>query len=364
MDAVVPDWVTFAASMPIAFAQVREDSLLDVEILERIGGRQIRGIMIASGGCTAAALVASGRLTELHLVDMNPAQLALSRLKLDLLHTAMPQERAEILGHAPLSINERSARLGEALRRLELSPDVLGPPSFVAEVGPDQAGRYELLFAQLRHEIRGFTSEIVDLLNLDDTAERIRRTRPEAPLGRAIDEAFEHGMALPHLVRLFGAQATQNSLESFAKHFARRTRQAIALGCTVDNPYLWQLLTGKFPNGVTTPWMSAMPPSRLPEVIESHCTFDMALACFCDRFDFVHLSNILDWLDPDQARRTLQLASCALRPGGYVLIRQLNSALDIPSLDPSFDWLAAEAGAMHARDRSFFYRDLHLGRKR
>ena len=260
MDAVVPDWVTFAAGMPIAFAQVREDSLLDVEILERIGGRQIRGIMIASGGCTAAALVASGRLTELHLVDMNPAQLALSRLKLDLLHTAMPQERAEILGHAPLSINERSARLGEALRRLELPPDVLGPPSFVAEVGPDQAGRYELLFAQLRHEIRGFTSEIVDLLNLDDTAERIRRTRPEAPLGRAIDEAFEHGMALPHLVRLFGAQATQNSLESFAKHFARRTRQAIALGCTVDNPYLWQLLTGKFPNGVTTPWMSAMPP--------------------------------------------------------------------------------------------------------
>ena len=47
-------------------------------------------------------------------------------------------------------------------------------------------------------------------------------------------------------------------------------------------------------------------------------------------YDFVHLSNILDWLSPEEARATLDVAHAALRPGGWVLIRQLNSTLDIP----------------------------------
>jgi S-adenosylmethionine-diacylglycerol 3-amino-3-carboxypropyl transferase len=81
-------------------------------------------------------------------------------------------------------------------------------------------------------------------------------------------------------------------------------------------------------------------------------------------FDFVHLSNILDWLSPEEARRTLELAWESLQPGGWVLIRQLNSVLDIPHLGHMFDWHAAEASDLHARDRSFFYRALHLGKKR
>jgi S-adenosylmethionine-diacylglycerol 3-amino-3-carboxypropyl transferase len=80
-------------------------------------------------------------------------------------------------------------------------------------------------------------------------------------------------------------------------------------------------------------------------------------------FDFIHLSNVLDWLSPEQARSTLDLAWKALRPGGRVLIRQLNSSLDIPALVSRFTWLADEAAELHAGDRSFFYRKLHLGAK-
>jgi len=47
-----------------------------------------------------------------------------------------------------------------------------------------------------------------------------------------------------------------------------------------------------------------------------------------------------------------------------VLIRQLNSTLDIPALGAQFAWEESEAAALHAADRSFFYRGLHLGRKR
>ena len=80
-------------------------------------------------------------------------------------------------------------------------------------------------------------------------------------------------------------------------------------------------------------------------------------------FDFVHLSNILDWLSPDEARATLDLAWRALRPGGWTLIRQLNSNLDIQALGERFQWQRTPAEALHNRDRSFFYRGLHLGRK-
>ena len=91
---------------------------------------------------------------------------------------------------------------------------------------------------------------------------------------------------------------------------------------------------------------------------------DAALADAREEFDFCHLSNILDWLSPDEAHATLEVARSALRPGGWVLIRQLNSTLEIPSLGPGFSWQSAESQALHARDRSFFYRALHLGRKR
>ena len=63
------------AALPIAFSQVREDPAVDETILAGLPPGA-RVFMIASGGDTAASLVASGRVSHLHLVDINPAQLA------------------------------------------------------------------------------------------------------------------------------------------------------------------------------------------------------------------------------------------------------------------------------------------------
>jgi S-adenosylmethionine-diacylglycerol 3-amino-3-carboxypropyl transferase len=171
-------------------------------------------------------------------------------------------------------------------------------------------------------------------------------------------------MALPNLVRLFGPEATRNSREPFSRHFANRTRRAVATLPTHDNPYLWQLLLGRFPPGFRYPWLDMASPARMPQITEFIGSMDSALTGSDTEFDLIHLSNILDWLDPEQARRTLELAAERLCPGGYVLIRQLNSTLNIPSLGGGIEWRTNEADALHARDRSFFYRRLHLGRKR
>lgn len=254
------------------------------------------------------------------------------------------------------------AILANALDAIEAPADALGSQEVVAELGPDHSGRYELLFARLRFEMREIAW--AKLLATPDSAGRAETVAASSDLGRTFDAAFDRVMALPNLVRLFSAEATRNSAEPFSRHFARRTRHAIAMPLADANPYLWQLLLGRFPPDAIYPWLDAAAPARMPAITESAGSMDAVLAGFRDSFDYVHLSNILDWLAPDDARRILEHAYDALRRGGFAMIRQLNSTLDIPSLGERFEWLADEARALHVRDRSFFYRALHLGRKR
>jgi S-adenosylmethionine-diacylglycerol 3-amino-3-carboxypropyl transferase len=358
----LPQWVAAAAGLPVAFAQVREDALLDRWVVDRCPA-PARAILVASGGCTAAALAAGGRVGILHLVDRNPAQIALTRLKLRLLQTAEPLRRRELLGHDPLDPRERIGRLTAELTALDLSPEHLGPPLVIAAVGPDHAGRYEQVFAALRRELAPVADELAALLTLRDTDHQAAQVAPATALGRALDDAFDRVMDLPVLVRLFGEQATQNRREPFARHFANRTRHALATLPAADNPYLWQVLAGRYP-GEAAPWLTMPAPSAPPEVTATVASMDDALAAEPGAFDFVHLSNILDWLSPEEARRTLDRAAAALRPGGWVLVRQLNSTLDIPALGGRIDWQPDLAAGLLARDRSYFYRALHLGRKR
>lgn len=357
-------WLHEAAALPVAFALVREDALLDVEVLARTGP-PARVLMVASGGCTAAVLATLSNVTHLHLVDPNPAQLALARLKLHLLSTAAPDSRRTLLGHAPLAAEERRRLLAEALTALGLPETVLGPPEQIARLGPDHAGRYERLFARLRETLLPSDGELAALLELRDPAEQARRVSPGTPLGHALDAAYDEVLALPNLVRLFGEEATQNPGEPFARHFARRTRAALAALPAADNPYLWLMLAGWLPDATAIPWLTLPAPARLPDIVCTRGLMAEVLAGVksTERYDVVHLSNILDWLTPGQATRTLELAWRALRPGGYVFIRQLNSTLEIRGLGESFRWLDGESEAMHRRDRSFFYRALHLGRK-
>jgi len=362
-DGTVSPWVLETAHLPIAFAQVREDATLDQWVLDQLEcSAEI--IMVASGGCTAAALAAMPRVSRLHLIDPNPAQIALSRLKLRLLATTNVPERLSLLGHTPMPVAKRRLRLTAELQALNLPADAMGPIDLIAEVGLDQAGRYEILFSKLRAALSDATGEITALLQLCDPAEQSRTADPATHLGGALDAAFDSVMALPNLIGLFGEAATRNRCEPFSRHFARRTRHALATLPAANNPYLWQMLQGRFPSGVVYPWLEAATPSRMPEVIWTVTTMAEALNGELEAFDFVHLSNILDWLAPEEARSTLDLAWKALRPGGCTLIRQLNSSLDIKRLGERFQWESKSAAALHDRDRSFFYCGLHLGRKR
>lgn len=358
-DPVVTDWLEEAARFPVAFAQVREDALIDRFIAGQLP-EKARGLMIASGGCTAALLAAEGRFAHLTLADLNLAQLDLARLKLAMVAEQTPHERMELLGHTPMPAETRKTRLIEVMDRHGIAPDRFGPIDRVAEAGLDQVGRYEWLFHQLRQAI-GDADTTESLMRLENTDAQAAFLRDQPAYVARLERAFAEVMALPNLVRLFGEGATQNAVMPFAQHFLRRTEHVLHSLPAATNPWLAQLLLGRF-EATAYPWLDLPQQSIATQIDYQLGAMAEVLAQTDERFEFIHLSNILDWLSADEAAALLERAATRLRPGGWLIIRQLNSALDIPALGAKLDWQTDISARLHAQDRSFFYQSLHIAR--
>lgn len=358
------DWTRRASSLPLAFAQVREDPRQDVELVSALPDNPVV-VMIASGGETAVQ-IARCRPVQLHLVDMNPAQLALTRLKLRLSKHASIAEAREVLGHELIEPSKRIDLLRRLLKELELPENTFGPIEIVADWGLDFSGRYERTFAELQHELLPIQPEISALLNNTDVSiASAGLLNPRTESGEVFDRAFQKVMSLENLVSLFGADATQNPRQSFAEHFACRTRLSLSRSDRKQNPFLWQLLVGRFPSEAAYDWLQ--PDTFESSQIQSHPNLHCGrmvdvLSTFPDAsVNLVHLSNILDWLSPHDAFETLTCARRVLKSGGLVILRQLNSTLSVPDLESHLRWDEVAGKRMVEEDRSFFYPQIFVG---
>jgi S-adenosylmethionine-diacylglycerol 3-amino-3-carboxypropyl transferase len=355
------EWVKSTASLPVAFAQVREDPLIDAELV-RLFDRPPRVLMIASGGDTAAWL-STAPIESLHLADINQAQLNLTRFKLDLLITADRDERLRLLGHQPLSESVRSHEISLRLERLDLPPDALGPLPWLGRFGLDHCGRYEWLFARLRDLLDDESDSVTQLMRLRDPAEQSAWVAPGSGLGKRIQAAFDQTMELSRLVEIFGPGATANRIVPFADHFMGQTRRALATFPAAENPFLQQIFLGRFLDK-PWPWLDSEKLDRLPDTRYSCEAMSSVLSAAKDEsYDLIHLSNILDWIQPAEAARVLHDACRCLSAGGIVVIRQLNSRLAVREIPCELEWHSGLSSDLHRSDRSFFYRSLHIGMK-
>lgn len=349
-------WVNTACQFPVGFAQVREDPLLDVQVIEHLNRPQTKVLMIASGGCTAALLATHPLVNELTVVDPNLSQLGLTQLKLHLLEHCSIEERLSILGHQQMPVQDRREWIARHLNLLGLPADTLGDLDKVAESGLDYSGRYEYLFLQLQHEIRHFEPEISAVLSNSNST-------ISENLKDALNASFKKVMTLDNLVALYGEGATQNPAMPFWEHFFLQTMNALNCPLAKNNPFLSQLLLGQF-NQQPYEWLTKPKQTISKKLKFLNNTLSETLDMANDSFDFIHLSNALDWLNPQEAKSMLRSVANKLNSGGMLILRQLNSTLDIPSLGSNqIEWQVQDGADYLHQDRSFFYKRLLVGKK-
>jgi len=353
-------WLCEAARLPLGFAQVREDALLDLKVLSLVKANA-DVCLVASGGCTAAYLAASADVKSICLVDTNEAQLLLSRFKLHLLQRESTESRLSLLGHLSMPAEQRFDKVNTILNGLQTTGEKLAPQNYIAEKGLDYSGRYERLFNHLQRSFANSAqADLEFFLSLEKIVEQVRFVA-ESGLGKLFDSTFADTFALKNLVALFGKQATENAHKPFAIHFRERLQHAIEILPSASNPYLYQFLAGRYPENFHSPWLHCPAGKTSTRLDYIHASIGSFLENKKEHFDMIGLSNILDWLNASDAKTVLQAAFEALKPGGLVFIRQLNSRANIPEIAPDFAW--QNTTQLQACDRSFFYRQLHLGLK-
>ncbi len=315
---------------PIQFAVVREDPLVEVEVLRRHPCRS--ALLIASGGCTALTLQAVFPELALTLLDPNVAQLDLVQRKVDALE-----------------------KLSGAARKERFNVETDDP------TGLSECGNFESLFRGLRTFLHEF------VLPRDD----VRRLFEEpGALAEAPRLLFEHrfwpvafGMYFsdPLLNAIFGDAATQHAEPgSYPDYFRRLSEAGLARGDARDNPFLHHVFLGHYLDreGCLPRFLTA------PAAAYRFAFAEGALDAGVDlsAFDLVDLSNIMDWMSPADVASLLTKVRDEMRPGAAVLWRQLNNRRNLEGpLREHFAFDAAWQRSLQERDRSPFYSSVHVG---
>ena len=346
----------------IRYASVWEDADLLCEALApaAAGGRLLS---VASAGDNALALVTLDP-AEVVAVDLNPAQLACVELRMAAFRRL---EHADVL--AFLGVAESAGR-ADTYRRLrgDLSPEARGfwdaHPGTVAG-GVVHAGKFE-------RYLRAFRRRVLPLVHSRRTIQALRAPRTieeqRAFYAREWDTWRWRGM-----FRLFFSRAVMGRLGrdpalfdhvggvSTGDRILARTRYALTELPVRSNPYCAYIMTGTYP------------PEALPRYLRPE-HFD-AIRARLDRVRLVrggvettdgpfhgfNLSDVFEYMDDAEHARVYAALVDRAAPGARLAYWNMMARRARPDAEAGrVRRLDAEAKALHARDRAWFYSAFHL----
>lgn len=315
----------------VNFAVVREDPHIEEQLIKQFSPSKT--LIIASGGCTALHLLTTFPGIHLTLFDTNAAQLHLIQRK----------------------INSYNTRTRDYFHHFNIETDT--------SLGLNQLGAFESLFRSFRHFIHTFV--------MDYTGLRVLLSNPghTAAIAEMFSSpywpvAFELFFSDSLLNAMFGPAATQNAAKgSYPAYFQQAFQTAMLKPNACNNYFLHHVFLGCYlsnPNAL---------PSYLTKTVKiatpsmRHC--DLYDINNLDTYDLVCLSNILDWMNIEQATRLANHLNTHAKQNALILIRQLNSTLDMSQLFGSgFSVNHALGNAFLQSDRSMFYSTINLLCKR
>lgn len=361
MSTTIADRADFSA---LRYAQVWEDAdVLCAALAVQPGDRVLS---IASAGDNALALLAEGGAEgprEVVAVDLSAAQLHAVAIRVAAFRTLDHGEVLELVGSRP------SRHRADLYRRLRPALDADARafwdarPREVAR-GIGHAGRFERYFRLFRRVVLPLAQprrHVRTLLAGGGTAESrrawydahwdawrwralFRLAAGRAALGRARDPRFfDHvGADVPVADRL-----------------AARVRDAVTATDPVTNPYLYWILTGA--HGEALPRYLRAEHFETIRARLDRLTLHRSAIEHLDgeRFDAFNLSDVFEYLAPDDAARLFAHVAGLAAPGARVAWWDLLAERRVPPGVPLIEDDALGA-RLHAADRAPFYRAFHV----
>jgi len=349
----------------IAFSQVREDPELDLLVLESIKTKDKKALVIGSGGCSILTLLLDQNIEKLDVIDANIDQIELIKLKIALLKNSNTQEFIQFTEGQ--NINYRNKFLNNIKNDEFFNKEYWKEPHNFNQLisGINQAGVFERLFKNLRDE---FTDCPMLIENNDEW-----------------DAAFETVFNRSNLISAFGENAVKYSMsKEFTEHFSEVMSKAIKKYQFENNYFLDQIFKGQYNEDL---------PIFLDEENKKIILSNLHKLNFINKpfheyvketnqtYDFIHTSNITDWLPLDILDGMYKDIYTKLNVKGKVMSRRLNgdhSLIDIVGkiFQTSKNALRDHAVSYQTRftendlidlkeeDKSFFYNEVFFGEKK
>lgn len=345
----------------IRYAQCWEDADVLVEALQPAGRVCVS---IASAGDNAFALLAAGAARVVAL-DLNPAQLACLALRAAAYRTLEYSEFLCLLGSRPAAPAARAALYARC--RPELTPDVAAfwdaRPSLLA-AGIGAAGKFENYF-------RLFRSRVLPLVHSRARVAELLDTPRDPSARRAFHARRWDTWRWRLLFRLFFSRRLMGALGrdpaffnyvegSVSARLLARTRHALTELDPTANPYLHWILRGT--HGAALPF--ALREENFLRIRENLHRLEWHPATLEDWLarpeapaaDAFNLSDIFEYMSPDNTERLLRAILARARPGARLAYWNMLVPRSRPeSLAAQLRPLSDLAAALHARDQAWFY---------
>lgn len=286
---------------PIFFAQTREHSQVELDAI--CNKTNINICLIASGGdmlCDIASRYLS--VSQIDVIDCNMNQIYLSKLKLALIQKYCGKFNIDFLTNGFKFFDKSNMLCCQIMIKDLFFSNLLDSETHnywidnicLLEEGVNQNGRFEKLFQKLN----------------------------KGP----IDKYFSH----QYLTKVFGENATKYSMsKSFTEHFQGILKK-YQKDCPdpINNYFHYQILNNCYPkNGDLPLYLSIGEPIKInyPIIFHQDNMLDFLKKQSDSKYDLIHLSNIIDWLDPKMLCDLLDEVGRTLIISGKATLRRLNS---------------------------------------
>ena len=322
------------------FAQVREDPRAEITALAP--GATDRVVVVSSGGCTALSLLAVGA-GDVHAVDLNVTQNHVVELKYAAVSRLSRVNAIRFLGGLPADAGERVATY------VSLRDNLTSDAQAYWDDRSDAIGKGVLRSGVSERFIRLVSWVVTHLVQNPSRVRRMLSAHSIA-VQRELFANEWNGLRWRLLFKVLlnrwvmsrahdPAFFEHAQLSSFAEHFRKLADHALCDIPTVDNYFLHEMLTGRYPverlNGVP-PYLTCAGARAIAEARGSLLLVDAAMTdhlrslparsinCFA-------LSNICEWMSADETSALFQEVERTAAPGARVVLRNFVGHTALPS---------------------------------